>query len=127
MPIILSTQIGQNYNSQVTYHQLTIKSSSLIRLVLACTKDWDGTEYAQHKSEKVRFMFLDWRLQSNGVAFFTLNAVHQYGTLSVHKISYIQSIILFLIIFIFNYIPTAGAKINTLTVNAWCSYFWKNE
>ena len=127
MPIILSTQIGQNYNSQVTYHQLTIKSSSLVRLVLACTQDWDGTGYAQHKSEKVRFTFFDWRLQSNGVAFFTLNAVHQYGTLSVHKISYIQSIILFLIIFIFNYIPTAGAKINTLTVNAWCSYFWKNE
>ena len=127
MPTILSTQIGQNYNSQVTYHQLTIKSSSLIRLVLACTKDWDGTGYAQHKSEKVRFMFLDWRLQSNGVAFFTLNAVHQYGTLSVHLISYIQSIILFLIIFIFNYIPNAEAKINTLTVNAWCSYFWKNE
>jgi hypothetical protein len=125
MPIILSTQIGQNYNSQVTYHQLTIKSSSLIRLVLACTKDWDGTGYAYHKSEEVKFMFLDWRLQSNGVAFFTFNAVHQYGTLSVHKISYIQSIILFLIIF--NYIPTAGAKINTLTVNAWCSYFWKNE
>ena len=127
MPIILSTQIGQNYNSQATYRQLTIKPSSLIRLVLACTKDWDGTGYAKHKSEKVRFMFLDWRLQSNGVAFFTFNAVHQYGTLSVHKISYIQSIILFLIIFIFNYIPTAGAKTNTLTVNAWCSYFWKNE
>ena len=127
MPIILSTQIGQNYNSQVTYHQLTIKSSSLIRLVLACTKDWDGTGYAQHKSEEVRFMFLDWRLQSNGVAFFTFNAVHQYGTLSVHKISYIQSIILFLIIFIFNYIPNAEANINTLTVNAGCSYFWKNK
>lgn len=127
MPIILSTQIGQNYNSQATYRQLTIKSSSLIRLVLACTKDWDGTGYAQYKSEKVRFMFLDWRLQSNEVAFFTLNAVHQYGTLSVHLISYIQSIILFLIIFIFNYIPNAEAKINTLTVNAGCSYFWKNK
>jgi hypothetical protein len=127
MPIILSTQIGQNYNSQATYRQLTIKSSSLIRLVLACTKDWDGTGYAQHESEKVRFMFLDWRLQSNEVAFFTLNAVHQYGTLSVHLISYIQSIILFLIIFIFNYIPNAEAKINTLTVNAGCSYFWKNK
>ena len=127
MPTIWNMQIGQNYNSKVTYHQLTIKSSSLIRLVLACTKDWDGTGYAQHKSEEVRFMFLDWRLQSNGVAFFTFNAVHQYGTLSVHKISYIQSIILFLIIFIFNYIPTAGAQTNTLTVNAWCSYFWKNE
>ena len=24
-------------------------------------------------------------------------------------------------------IPTAGAKINTLTVNAGCSYFWKNK
>ena len=127
MPSIWNMLIGQSYNTQVTYHQLTIKSSSLIRLVLACTKDWDGTGYAQHKSEEVRFMFLDWRLQSNGVAFFTFNAIHQYGTLSVHKISYIQSIILFLIIFIFNYIPTAGAKTNTLTVNAWCSYFWKNE
>ena len=37
MPIILSTQIGQNYNSQVTIHQQTIKSCFPMFRVSACT------------------------------------------------------------------------------------------
>ena len=42
MPIILSTQIGQNYNSQVTYHHKTIKSCFPIFQVSGCTTADDG-------------------------------------------------------------------------------------